>query len=102
MNTFYLNTGVKPENVMNFPYDYHRKVGNVIHGTLCIPFECDAPKFSKPIIACDNPNLPESYVRSCMSVKDGKYVVCEIFNSNMISKFAYLEIKNIEEAVVSI
>lgn len=39
--TYYFNTGVRPETIQNFPYEYHRKKGNVIRGTLQIPFECE-------------------------------------------------------------
>ena len=51
MNTFYFNTGVRPETVHNpsFPYEYHKKVGNVIRGgVLQCPFDCDAPEDAQP------------------------------------------------------
>lgn len=84
MNTFYFNTGVIPENVINFPYEYHKKVGNVINRTLLIPFTCDAPANAVFMFACDNPNLPES--------KSEGVVVKEIFNSNLCSKYAYFNL----------
>lgn len=95
MNKFYFNTGVRSENVINFPYDYHYKKGNVINGTLCIPFECDAPSNAKPILCCDNPNLPESSVNSFNNYKgeNRKVIVCEMFNTNMVSKYAYLSVE---------
>ncbi len=85
MNTFYFNTGVKPSNVLNFPYDYHRKVGNVIRGTLLIPFDCDVPDTATFLFACNTPDLPES--------KNNNVQVAEMFNTNMCSKFAYLRLK---------
>jgi hypothetical protein len=87
MNTFYFNTGVRPETVHNpeFPYEYHRKKGHVIRGTLLIPFDCDAPADSTLIYMCDNPDLPES--------KNPNVKVCEVFNSTMCSKYAYMRIK---------
>lgn len=86
MNTFYFNTGVKPETVFNpsFPYEYHRKKGNIIRNTLLIPFDCDAPKNAKFIMSCDNPNLSE--------IKSKNVIVREMFNTNMLSKYAYFEI----------
>lgn len=47
MNTFYFNTGVRPHTIHNpeFPYEYHKKVGNVIrNGVFQIPFDCDVPE----------------------------------------------------------
>jgi hypothetical protein len=70
-----------------FPYEYHKKVGNVIRGgTLQIPFDCDAPEDATFLFACDKSDLPES---TASNVK-----VCEIFNSNIGSKFAYFRIKS--------
>jgi hypothetical protein len=79
MKTFYFNTGVRPENVINFPYEYHNKVGNKIHGTLVIPFDCkDVPENAIFQFACDN-DIPgyEHLLKK------------EIFNSNLCSKYAY-------------
>jgi hypothetical protein len=85
MNKFYFNTGVRPETVSNFPYDYHKEKGNVIRGTLLIPFECDAPEDAKLMFLCGNPNLDEA--------KSKNVIVREVFNTNMASKYAYLKIK---------
>lgn len=78
--TFYFNTGVRPESVSNFPYEYHRNVGNIIRGTLLIPFDCDnVPDGSTFAFACDDPSLePEA-----------GYIVREITGGNIISKYAY-------------
>jgi len=84
MNKFYFNTGVKPQNITSFPYEYHKRVGNVIRGTLLIPFECDAPENATFLYACDNPKLPAS---DANNIK-----VCEIFNSNLLSKYAYFRV----------
>jgi hypothetical protein len=83
MNTFYFNTGVNAYNVTNFPYEYHKKVGNIIrsNGTLVIPMECDAPKNATFMFGCDKPDLPES--------KSNNVLVTPILNSNMCSKYAY-------------
>jgi len=88
MNTFYFNTGVRPETVHNpsFPYEYHKKVGNVIRGgVLQCPFDCDAPEDAQLMFLCDNPELPES--------KAENVIVREVFNTSMISKYAYFRIK---------
>jgi hypothetical protein len=86
MNKFYFNTGVNPSNVINFPYDYHKEKGDVIRGTLLIPFECDAPADATFMFACDNPNLPEA--------QNNNIIVREMFNTNMQSKYAYFELKS--------
>jgi hypothetical protein len=84
---FYFNTGVRPENVSNFPYEYHRKIGNAIHGTLCIPFDCnDVPENAKFEFACDTPTLKD-YVQN--------YIVREIVGGNMISKYAYFRLQEL-------
>ena len=82
MNTFYFNTGVRPERVSNFPYEYHREVGNVIRGTLCIPFDCDAPKDAKLLFMCGDDTLP----------REGDVIVREVFNTSSQSKYAYFRI----------
>ncbi|MCK9543435.1 MAG: hypothetical protein M0R03_15550 [Novosphingobium sp.] len=84
MNTFYFNTGVNPSNVINFPYEYHRKIGNVIRGTLLIPMECDAPSNATFMFGCDNPNLDES--------KAENVLVTPILNSNLSSKYGYFRL----------
>ena len=88
MRVFYFNTGVKPANIFNppFPYEYHKKVGNVIKdGVLQTPFECeDVPEGETFMFACDNPALSES--------KATNVIVREIHNSNLVSKYAYFRI----------
>jgi hypothetical protein len=82
MNTFYFNTGVNPYNMINFPFEYHKKVGNVIKGgTLQCPFDCDAPADAHLKFLCDNPELPES--------KNPKILVVPVFNTSLCSKYAY-------------
>jgi hypothetical protein len=85
MQTFYFDTGVKPENVHNpeFAYAYHKKAGNVIkNGTLQIPFDCDVEEGAALMFLCDNPSLPEASIPGV--------VVREVFNTTMASKYAYL------------
>ena len=89
MNTFYFNTGVRPETIHNpdFNYEYHAKLrpANIIkNGTLQIPFDCAAPQDAKVIFLCDIPTLPES---QCPGV-----IVREVSNTTMISKYAYLRV----------
>lgn len=84
MQKFYFNTGVVPHKVPNFPYEYHKKQGDEIRGTLLIPFYCeDVPAGAVFKFACDNPDLPEAK----------SMLVREIHNSNLISKFAYFATK---------
>jgi len=86
MNTFYFNTGVKPQNISNFPYDYHKKVGNVIRGgVLQCPFDCEAPINASLKYLCDNPDLDSA---KCDGVE-----VFEIFNTSLVSKYAYFIVK---------
>ncbi len=82
--TFYFNTGVRPETVSNFPYKYHEEKGDVIRGTLLIPFECDAPENAQLKYLCDNPNLEPN----TPNVK-----VYEVTGGNMSSKYAYFIVK---------
>jgi hypothetical protein len=84
MNTFYFNTGVIPHNVSNFPYEYHKKIGNIIRNTLLIPFECEAPENSTLLYLCNNDKLPESNYENIG--------VFPVFNTNMCSKFAYFRL----------
>lgn len=86
MKTFYFNTGVRPETVLNFPYEHHRKVGNVIRGTLLIPFECDnVPDDATFMYACGKNDLP---------ILGRADVICrEIVGGNMCSKYAYFTLK---------
>lgn len=81
MKIFYFNTGVRTYNFPDFPYDYHKAVGNVISpaGILQIPFECeDVPEGATFEFACDNPDLHHNH-----------YLVREIISGNMLSKYAY-------------
>ena len=90
MNTFYFNTGVRPETIFNppFAYEYHKNVGNVIRGgTLQCPFDCDAPKDALLLFLCDQKDLPES--------KSEKVIVREVFNTSMVSKYAYLRLAGV-------
>jgi len=86
MKTFYFNTGVQTNTISNFPYEYHKKVGDVIsdNGVLHCPFDCDAPENASLMFLCDNPDLDES--------KANNVIVCEVFNTSMVSKYAYLRI----------
>jgi hypothetical protein len=88
MRTFYFNTGVKPQNISNFPYEYHKKVGNVIRdGVLQCPYDCDAPENATPMFLCSNPNLDES--------KYPDVIVREVFNTSMHSKYVYLNVAKV-------
>ena len=87
MNTFYFNTGVRPSTVHNppFPYKYHEKKGHSIaRGVLEIPFDCDAPQDAEFLFGCDNPDLPESKIPNV--------IVREIFNTSLVSKYAYFKV----------
>ena len=86
MKTFYFNTGVRPENVPNFPYNYHKEKGHKIMGTLCIPFDCEAPDNAALMFLCDNPELPES--------KFDNVSVYPVFNTSMVSKYVYFRINS--------
>jgi hypothetical protein len=86
LNRFYFNTGVRPYTITNFPFEYHKRVGNVIRKTLLIPFECNAPENTAFMFACNNPEMPEA--------KQPNVIVREIFNSNLCSRYAYFRISN--------
>lgn len=82
MKTFYFNTGVRPENVVNFPYKYHEEQGHVIRGTLLIPFDCEyVPEKAVFAFAADNIEL----------AKD-ELICREIHNSTLHSKYAFFKI----------
>lgn len=89
MNTFYFDTGVKPycENCFGLngkPIGlYGRQVWR--GGTKQIPFDYDAPLNATFLFACDNPDLGESKLENV--------IVREIFNSDLLSKYAYFRIK---------
>lgn len=78
--TFYFDTGVKPYNhtppVPIMP-------GNVVRGTLQIPFDCEnVPDKAVFLYACDAENASLD-----------KNVICrEMKNTNMCSKFAYFRV----------
>lgn len=81
---FYFNTGVRPENVINFPYEYHRKVGNTINGTLLIPFDCEnIPEGATFKFGADNPELAINGL-----------VCFPIIGGNLLSKFAFFNVPN--------
>jgi len=81
MNTFYFNTGVLPQNCNGLTK------GQVWRGgTKQIPFDCDAPQDAKLMYLCNNPNLD--------TAKYPNVIVREIFNTTMISKYAYFRVKN--------
>lgn len=75
---FYFNTGVRPERVEAFPYDYHREKGHVIRGTLLIPFDADDVPERAEFVCCTS-NI-EQY-------KD-MFIIAEIRNTSMVSKYA--------------
>jgi hypothetical protein len=80
---FYFNTGVRPETVFNppFPYEYHKKIGNVIRGTLLIPFDCnDVPENATFKCAASNPNLYDNIPN---------IIVRKIVGGNLLSEYAY-------------
>lgn len=85
MRTFYFNTGVRPYN-HNPPIKISK--GEVLRGgTKQIPFDCnDVPENAVFMFACDNPDLKV--------LKYGDFIVREIFNSVLCSKYAYFRIFN--------
>jgi hypothetical protein len=88
LNKFYFNTGVRPtlregSEIISIKL-FRDQVWK--GGTKQIPFECEAPEGSVLMFCCDIPDLPESKI-------DG-VIVCEIFNSSIISKYAYMKEKS--------
>ena len=79
MNKFYFNTGVRPESGSKLFKDQVWR-----NGVKQIPLECEAPENALLMFCCDNPNLPESKLENV--------IVREIFNSSIISKYAYFKI----------
>ena len=80
MNTFYFNTGVLPQNTNGLTK------GQVWRdGTKQIPFDCDAPENAELMYLCNNPKLD---IIKCPNV-----IVREVFNTSMVSKYAYFKIK---------
>jgi hypothetical protein len=82
MKTFYFNTGVK---YSDYPTLYGAAV--VRNGVKVIPFDVDdsVPDNAVLMSMCDNPELPESKLQNV--------IVVPVFNTDMISKFAYFKIK---------
>jgi len=77
MKTFYFNTGVK---YASYPYLYEGQV--VRGGTKQIPFDCDnVPEGATFEFACDNPDLHPGV----------GYIVREMHNTTMGSKYAYFK-----------
>jgi len=83
MKTFYFNTGVQPQNA-----PIKLMPGHVMRGgTMQIPFDCEnIPDGAIFKFACDNKDLRES--------KYPNYIVREIHNSALLSKYAYFQILN--------
>ena len=79
MKTFYFNTGVRPESGAKL------QDGQVwLNGTKQIPFDCkDVPEDSTFLCACDKENL---YTQE-------NVIMREIYNSTIISKFAYFRLR---------
>lgn len=86
METFYFNTGVRVY-VMEYADKgkpkYFAPTDKIINGVRHIPFDCeDVPTNASFCFACDDENLYPEY----------GYIVREIFNTTLISKFAYFRI----------
>lgn len=79
MKTFYFNTGVK---YSSFPYLF---TGQVLSGDAkVIPFDCEnVPEGAVFVFGCDDPNLRP----------DAGYIVREIHNSSLRSKYAYFSLR---------
>lgn len=75
IRTFQFNTGVKYSD-----YPFLSKGQTVSGDAKVIPFNCeDVPQNAKFEFACDDPNLYEG----------SGYIVREMFNTSMLSKYAY-------------
>ncbi len=81
LKTFYFNTGVK---IWDNP---HIKGGfDSGNGTVVIPFDCkDVPDGAKHLYCCDSPDV----ILTSHIPKDSEVIVREIFNSSLLSKYAY-------------
>lgn len=80
--TFYFNTGVRRDAFQNPPVSLGKGQIWSPNGVKVIPFDCyDVPKNAVFKFACDDPNLKESKIQG--------YLVREIHNSTLISKYAY-------------
>lgn len=88
LRTFYFNTGVRPGIPANESHTPNTKpvalgAGEIWrNGTKQIPFECDVPDNARFEFACDNPNV-EGF---------GHFLVAEIHNSALLSKYAYFQV----------
>lgn len=83
--TFYFNTGVRVFVMeyadMGKPKHYDA-TDKIINGQRHIPFDCeDVPEGASFSFACDNPNL----------YSEGVYIVREMTNTTMCSKYAYFK-----------
>ena len=84
MTTFYFNTGVKPQNVTNWPGLFKGQI--LRDGTIQIPFDCDVPDNAVFQFACNSGDLPEG--------KYNGWLVTDIKQpSGMMSKYAYFTIR---------
>lgn len=83
LQEFTFNTGVK-YGVNPYADEHYRAVPAVGGGfVMVIPFYCyDVPESYKFVYACDNPNLED---------KNPNFIVREIHNSKLISKYAYFK-----------
>jgi len=80
MKTFYFDTGVKRELHSNLILMKGQFWSS--NNVKIIPFDCDdVPDNAFFKFACDNPNLPESKLKN--------WIVREIHNSTLVSKYAY-------------
>lgn len=79
MNRFYFNTGVRPESGSPVYADQVWR-----NGTKQIPFDADAPANACLMFMCDDPNRLEAQIPGVL--------VREVFNTSMVSKYAYLRV----------
>lgn len=79
--TFYFDTGVKP---YNFSPPVKLVEGQILKGTVQIPFDCDnVPANAKFEFACDSPTPINNH---------GNYFIAEMKNTTMVSKFAHFRL----------
>lgn len=84
MKTFYFDTGVI---YANYPSLFGNQV--VRGGTKQIPFDADVPEDAQLMFLCDHPDLRESKAPNVM--------VVPVFNTDMVSKYAYFRVRVKEE-----
>lgn len=89
MRTFYFNTGVRPFNhTPPAGMAYLKGFKDSGNGVFVIPFDCDIEDNVVFEFACDNPSL----------YPNSEYLVREIHNSILLSKYAYFKkLKSIKE-----